>query len=76
MSRLGIAQQRLESAMVRIEVAMKRQLAAGADPGDHSDLALALDQALKYNERLQDVNGVVTSRLDETIERLERLLKD
>jgi hypothetical protein len=56
MSRLDIAQQRLETALARLE-------------------ASALDQALKDNERLQDVRGVVTSRLDETIERLERLLK-
>ena len=76
MSRLGIAQQRLETALARIEVALDRQSATGAGQNDQSELASALDQALKDNERLQDVRGVVTSRLDETIERLERLLKD
>lgn len=76
MSRLGIAQQRLESALARIEVALDRKPAAGAGPDDQSELASALDQALKDNERLQEVSGVVTSRLDATIERLERLLKD
>ncbi len=76
MSRLDIAQQRLETALARIEVALDRQSAAGTGQNDQSELATALDQALKDNERLQDVRGVVTSRLDETIERLERLLKD
>jgi uncharacterized protein (DUF1778 family) len=76
MSRLGIAQQRLESALARIEIALDRQSAVGVDQDDQSELASALDQALKDNERLQDVSGVVTSRLDATIERLERLLKD
>jgi hypothetical protein len=76
MSRLDIAQQRLETALARIEVALDRQSVAGAGQNNQSELAAALDQALKDNERLQDVRGVVTSRLDETIERLERLLKD
>ena len=75
MSRLDIAQQRLETALARIEVALDRQSAADVGQNDQFELASALDQALKDNERLQDVRGVVTSRLDETIERLERLLK-
>ena len=76
MSRLGIVQQRLESALARIEVALDRQSAAGVGQDDQSELASALDQALNDNERLQGVSGVVTTRLDATIERLERLLKE
>jgi hypothetical protein len=76
MSRLGIAKQRLESALARIEDALDQMPAVGAGQTEQSELASVLDQALKDNERHQEVRGVVASRLNEMIERLERLLKD
>ena len=76
MSRLGIAKQRLEFALARIEGALDQMPAVGAGQTEQSELASMLDQALKDNERHQEVRGVVASRLNVMIERLERLLKD
>ncbi len=76
MTRLGTAQQRLDSAIARVEAALSERPAGPEDRAGDTELAAALDAALQDNSRLRDLTGTVSSRLESTIERLERLLKD
>ncbi len=76
MTRLGTAQQRLDSAIARIEAALQQRSNLPQDQAGDSELAVALDAALQDNTRLREVTGTVSTRLDSTIARLESLLKD
>jgi hypothetical protein len=76
MTRLGTAQQRLDSAVARIEAALQQRSNLPQDQAGDSELAAALDAALQDNTRLREVTGTVSTRLDSTIARLESLLKD
>jgi hypothetical protein len=76
MTRLGTAQQRLDSAIARIEAALQQRSNLAQDQAGDSELAAALDAALQDNTRLREVAGTVSTRLDTTITRLESLLKD
>lgn len=76
MTRISIAQERLDSAIARVEAALNQRQNVRGDEADRPELLAALDAALKDNKNLQEVTGIVSSRLDATIERLEHLLKD
>jgi hypothetical protein len=68
MSRLDDAQKRLETALTRLETAA----------GGHSTLIekSTLDRVRAENETLRNANDVVVQRLDDTIERLRRLVDE
>ena len=76
MTRLGTAQQRLDSAVARIEAALQQRSNLTQDQAGDGELAAALAVALQDNTRLREVAGTVSTRLDSTIARLESLLKD
>ena len=76
MSRLGTAQQRLDSAIARVEAALNKWSGERGDGLGSLELSAALDSALKDNRHLKEVTGLVSSRLDVTIKRLEHLLED
>lgn len=71
-ARLDAAQRRLEAALARIEAALERAPDAGGDSGLAEDLARAREDyaALKAS------TDRVAARLDDTIDRLRRLLGD
>ena len=68
MSRLDDAQKRLETALTRLETVA----------GGHSTLIekSTLDRVRAENETLRNANEVVVQRLDDTIERLRRLVDE
>ena len=77
MTRFGTAQQRLDLAIARVEVALSEMRpAVTEDRAGDTERAAAMDAVLQDNSRLRDLTGTVSSRLDSTIERLERVLKD
>jgi len=68
MSRLDDAQKRLETALTRLETVS----------GGHSSSVekSTLDRVRAENETLRNANEVVVQRLDDTIERLRRLVDE
>ena len=76
MTRLGIAQQRIEAAIKRIELVLNRRLTLDDSSETQSGLAASLEKAYHDNKRLRDINSAISSKLDGTIKRIERVLKD
>ena len=74
MSRLEDAQQRLETALGKLDAAIDRRL-SGQD-GGASDSGAELKAVRAENDRLEATTNMVASQLDRTIERLQRLLQD
>mgnify|MGYP003996131739 CR=1 FL=1 len=69
MSRLDDAQKRLETALTRLET-------AAADRTPTRSAQGSLDAVVSENRALRDANGAVALRLDDTIERLRRLVDE
>ena len=76
MPRLEEASQRLQVAIDRLEQVVTSRGAKGGGEGGGQDKALreALDAARRENAQLQQLAGVVSSRLDATIGRLRKLV--
>lgn len=74
MSRLEEAQQKLESALSKLDAAIGRRLAQPAPASGDSEAELAALRAEK--ERLETTTNAVASQLDRTIEQLQRLLRE
>lgn len=75
MSRLEAAQQRLEAAVARLDAAVRKQVDAGSLARQVDETAAALARAEAQCATLREVSGVVASRLDATILRLQRVLQ-
>lgn len=60
--------------MIRLDAAIKSRLASSNGGGDVEHLKSELDEARRERERLHDVTGNVTAKLDDTIERLRRVI--
>ncbi len=69
MSRIDDAHKRLETALTRLE-----SVADSRAPAER--VQTSLDVVVLENETLRDANDVVTQRLDDTIERLRRLVDE
>ncbi|MBT5108584.1 MAG: DUF4164 family protein [Rhodospirillaceae bacterium] len=69
MSRLDDAQKRLETALTRLETAAADRAPTQNSPG-------SLEATVSENKALRDANDVVAQRLDDTIERLRRLVDE
>lgn len=69
MSRLDDAQKRLETALTRLET-------AAVDRAPSQNSQVSLDAAVSENKALLDANDAVAQRLDDTIERLRRLVDE
>lgn len=76
MTRLGIAQQRIEAAIKRIELVLNRRLTLDDSSKTQSELVASLEKVHHENKRLRDVNSEISSKLAGTIQRIERVLKD
>jgi hypothetical protein len=74
-SRLQQAQQRLESALNRLDTAIQDRLAQGVSSDDLQALQKELEESRANEERLQDVTETVAGKLDAAIERLQRVIK-
>jgi exonuclease VII small subunit len=78
MTRLEQARQRLETAVARLESAVKLSAAGTGDEGVHEKLAGELADALQATQAeyaaLKDVTRSVSDRLDAAIARLRNVL--
>ena len=74
-SRLQQAQQRLESALNRLDAAIQDRLAQGDSSDDLQALQKELEESRANEERLQDVTETVAGKLDAAIERLQRVIE-
>jgi hypothetical protein len=72
MPRLEEASQRLQVAIDRLEQVVTSR--GAKDGGQDKALREALDAARRENAQLQQLAGVVSSRLDATIGRLRKLV--
>jgi hypothetical protein len=72
MSRLEDAQQRVETALSKLDAAIDRRL---SELGGGESSA-ELEALLAEKSRLEATTSAVAGQLDQTIERLQRLLKD
>ncbi len=83
MAQLERATKRLQTALDSLERAVESRSGPGIGPGGgdgggaggESDVRAALESARQENAALQDVAGVVSARLDKTIERLKATLE-
>ena len=76
MAQLDRATKRLQAALDSLERAVESRGESGAGPGGEADLRAALELARQENAALQDAAGVVSARLDQTIERLKATLEN
>lgn len=74
MSRLEEAQQKLESALSKLDAAIDQRLAAPESPDGEWQAELAAVRAEK--DRLENTTHTVANQLDRTIERLQKLLQE
>lgn len=74
-SRLQQAQQRLESALNRLDAAIQDRLAKGDPSDDLQALQTELEKSRDSEERLQDVTEAIAGKLDAAIERLQRVIE-
>lgn len=74
MSRLEEAQQKLETALSKLDAAIDERLSDSAHEGGGSEAALVAVRAEK--DRLEGTTNAVATQLDRTIERLQKLLQD
>ena len=74
MSRLEEAQQKLETALSKLDAAIDQRLSDSAREGGGSEAELVAVRAEK--DRLEDTTNAVATQLDRTIERLQKLLQD
>ena len=74
-SRLQQAQQRLESALNRLDAAIQDRLAKGDPSDDLQALQNELEKSRENEERLRDVTETVAGKLDAAIERLQRVIE-
>ena len=76
MSRIQEAQQRLEIAVSRLDAALQQRLNGAEDQADIATLSQQLEAAQSEYAELQDVTAKVAERLDQTIDRLRKILED
>lgn len=76
MARMQQAQQRLEAAINRLDAALQQRMGAETEHPDVARLSAELASAQASYAELRDVTGAVAGRLDNTIERLNKLLKE
>ena len=74
-SRLQQAQQRLESALNRLDAAIQDRLAKGDPSEDLQALQKELEKSRDNEERLRDLTETVSGKLDAAIERLQRVIE-
>ncbi len=74
-SRLQQAQQRLESALNRLDAAIQDRLAKGDPSEDLQALQKQLEESRNSEERLRDVTESVAGKLDTAIARLQRVIE-
>ncbi len=72
MAQLNRATKRLQAALDSLERAVESRSGDGGEAG----LRAALESARQENAALQDAAGVVSARLDQTIERLKATLEN
>lgn len=81
MMELDEANRRLEAALARLDKAISARLQQSGQtraPPDHSEsgeVAAALAEAQQESDRLRQLSGDVSRRLDVAIERLDRVLE-
>lgn len=81
MMELDEANRRLEAALARLDKAISARLQQSGQvgaPPDHSEsgeVAVALAEAQQESDRLRQLSGDVSRRLDVAIERLDRVLE-
>jgi hypothetical protein len=71
MDRLKEANQRLDAALKRLDRAVQ-----SSGGGGDADLVGALEETKAEHKALRDAADQVTRRLDETVSRLQKLLKE
>ena len=76
MSRIQEAQQRLEIAINRLDAALQQRLNGTEDQADIATLSQQLEAAQSEYAELQDVTAKVAERLDQTIDRLRKILDE
>ena len=76
MSRIQEAQQRLEIAINRLDAALQQRLNGTGDQADIATLSQQLEAAQSEYAELQDVTAQVAERLDQTIDRLRKILDE
>ncbi len=69
------AQQRLNSAISRLESAARNQLVAGGRD-DIGELQARIDSLRDENKTLTDLNSRASARIDATISSLRNVIKD
>ena len=76
MSRIQEAQQRLEIAINRLDAALQQRLNGTEGQPDIATLSQQLEAAQSEYAALQDVTTKVAERLDQTIDRLRKILDE